>query len=127
MDKLNDFDQNPATSGSSIKSQVLDLKTLPIFSPLKRGVIGLSIRSMVFIDCRGTHGLDIICVYTNLINPRNLATSCWCIMAHIPKTEIKNLIEKNFGNISSIYLVTKALQILSCIHSTFYESQKSKV
>ena len=24
---------------SSIKSQVLDLKTLPIFSPLKRGVI----------------------------------------------------------------------------------------
>ena len=28
-----------ATSGSSIKSQVLDLKTLPIFSPLKISVI----------------------------------------------------------------------------------------
>ena len=27
-----------ATSGSSIKSQVLDLKTLPIFSPLKISV-----------------------------------------------------------------------------------------
>ena len=27
-----------ATSGSSIKSQVLDLKTLPVFSPLKISV-----------------------------------------------------------------------------------------
>ena len=27
-----------ATSGSSIKSQVLDLKTLPIFGPLKMSV-----------------------------------------------------------------------------------------
>ena len=37
IDKLNDFDQNSATSGSSIKSQALDLKTLPILSPLKKG------------------------------------------------------------------------------------------
>ena len=37
IDKLNDFDQRRTTSGSSIKSEVLDLKTLPIFSPLKRG------------------------------------------------------------------------------------------
>ena len=42
IDKLNDFDQDPPTSGSSIKSQVLDLKTLPIFSPLKRGVMCFS-------------------------------------------------------------------------------------
>ena len=48
IDKLNDFDQNRATSGSSIKSQVLDLKTLPILSPLKRGVSNSS-RS----DCLG--------------------------------------------------------------------------
>ena len=31
IEKLNDFDQNRATSGSSSKSQVLDLKTLAIF------------------------------------------------------------------------------------------------
>ena len=31
------------TSGSSIKSQVLDLKTLPIFSPLKTSVNGIAI------------------------------------------------------------------------------------
>ena len=37
-DKLNDFDQNRAISGSGIKSQVLDLKTSPILSPLKRGL-----------------------------------------------------------------------------------------
>ena len=35
------------TSGSSIKSQVLDLKTLPIFSPLKISV-------MNFVDKDGT-------------------------------------------------------------------------
>ena len=38
IDKLNDFDENRTTSGSSVKSQVMDLKTLPMFSPLKRGV-----------------------------------------------------------------------------------------
>ena len=39
IDKLNDFDQNRPTLRSSIKSQVLDLKTLPVFSPLKKGAI----------------------------------------------------------------------------------------
>ena len=36
IDKLNDVDQNSPTFGSSIKSQVLDLETLPIFHPLKK-------------------------------------------------------------------------------------------
>ena len=43
IEKLNDFDQNRPPSGSNINSQVLDLKTLPIFSPLKRGVIFLNV------------------------------------------------------------------------------------
>ena len=38
-DDLDDFDQNCATPESSIiKNQLLDLKTLHVFSPLKRGV-----------------------------------------------------------------------------------------
>ena len=44
---------------------------------------------------------------TNLINHRNMATSCWCIMAHIPKTGINNPSLKNCGNVSRTYLVTK--------------------
>ena len=47
--------QNRATSGSSVKSQVLDLKTSPIFSPLKRGV------SLVLVSCK------------NLLRQRNYA------------------------------------------------------
>ena len=42
-------------------------------------------------------------------------------MAHIPKNGINNLSAKNFGDISRTYLVTKALQILSHIHSACYE------
>ena len=40
-----------ATSGSSIKSQVLDLKTLPIFSPLK---ISVKLNKSTFHFCEGT-------------------------------------------------------------------------
>ena len=54
---------------------------------------------------------------TNLINPRNIATSCWCIMAHIPNTRMSNLSAKNCSNISTTYLVTEAMQILNHIHS----------
>ena len=46
IDKLNDFDQNRATFGSSIKSQVLDL---PIFSPLKRDIIAIKVCFKSFV------------------------------------------------------------------------------
>ena len=48
-----------------------------------------------------------------------MATSCWSIMAHVPKTRINNPRAKNCGNISRTYLVTKAFHSLSHIHSIF--------
>ena len=42
-------------------------------------------------------------------------------MADIPKTRANNPIVKNCGDIGRIYLITKALQILSHIRSIFYQ------
>ena len=41
--------------------------------------------------------------------------------APVLKSRINNINSKNCGNIRKTYLVTKALQILSHIHSIFYE------
>ena len=47
-----------ATSGSSIKGQVLDLKTLPIFSPLKISVKHKNVR--IILETSDTRLLDTL-------------------------------------------------------------------
>ena len=53
-----------------------------------------------FADRVHTYSTEaIIIVYTSLIHPGNIATSCWSIVADIPKTRIKNPNAVKFGDV----------------------------